>query len=230
MKTAHEAPRERFVSCEHPTGICPLERLADSDDARQKPTRTGLRHDAATRKDEAEAGDVGCESDVHCQRHRDADTDCGTIDGGDDGLFAVEDPQGQETAAVSVQTFWSIRACFGVERCTTCAEIGARAECTPGAGDDDCTDRIVGIGAIERVDHLGHHRARECIELFGPIHRDRQNAVVDVIENFLITHTDLVRGWPAGPAMLPCTPWICHATAKHSHQSRVLCPTGFYAY
>ena len=78
----------------------------------------------------------------------------------------------------------------------------------PGAGHDDRANRIVGIGAIERVDHLGHHRAGERVQLFRTVHRDREYAVVDVVQDFLITHAILTGGAEAGALCCPDCPRI----------------------
>jgi len=44
------------------------------------------------------------------------------------------------------------------------------------------------IGAIEGVDQLAEHPGRERIELVGPIERDREDRVVDLVQNGFIGH------------------------------------------
>ncbi len=48
-------------------------------------------------------------------------------------------------------------------------------------GHDHGPDIVVGVGEIERRDHLAHHRAGERVQLLGTVQRDRRDPVADVV-------------------------------------------------
>ena len=76
------------------------------------------------------------------------------------------------------------------ERVAAGRQVGAGAEAAPGAGDDDDPHVVVGVDPVERVDHLVHHRARERVELLGPVEGDRGDALVDLVDDLRVLH-----GW-----------------------------------
>ncbi len=92
------------------------------------------------------------------------DTDGGTVDRPDHRLLRVVDPQADQSTAVTrhADIGLDVAATLG-ERVAAAAEVGAGAESTTGAGDDHRTHVVVGIGSIERVDQLVHHRAGERV-------------------------------------------------------------------
>ena len=49
---------------------------------------------------------------------------------------------------------------------------------SPGAGDDDGANGVVGVGDIERGDHLTHHDVGERVHGLGSVERERCDAVV----------------------------------------------------
>jgi len=67
-------------------------------------------------------------------------------------------------------------------------EVSAGAEGAPGAGDDDGADSVVLVGRIEGVDHLLLHGAVEGVELVGPVQRDGENLLGDLVFDRLIRH------------------------------------------
>ena len=62
------------------------------------------------------------------------------------------------------------------------------ADAAAGTGDDDGADIIVLVGRIERLDQLPLHRAVEGVELVGPVQRDGENLIVDLVLDGLIRH------------------------------------------
>src|SRR6185369_10673591 len=67
-------------------------------------------------------------------------------------------------------------------------KVGAGAEATARAGHDNGTDIVVLVGRVERVDQLLLHRAVEGVELVGPVQRDGENLIVDLVLDGLIRH------------------------------------------
>ena len=61
------------------------------------------------------------------------------------------------------------------------AEVGAGAEAAARAGDDDGAHVVVGVGQVEGLDQLAHHRGGEGVEPVGPVQRDRHDVVGDVV-------------------------------------------------
>ena len=101
VDAADEPTGEGRLGGEDVGGVDPLERLLGADDARQEPRRARLGHDAEPAEDEADPGPGGRQAQVHGQRHRRADADRGAVDGGDHGLGAGMDRQGDLAAGVA---------------------------------------------------------------------------------------------------------------------------------
>ena len=76
-------------------------------------------------------------------------------------------PPSRGTPAVGLH----VAAALG-ERVAAGRQVGAGAEPAARTGDDHGADVVVGIGAIEGVDHLAHHRVGERVELVRPVQRD----------------------------------------------------------
>ena len=75
-----------------------------------------------------------------------------------------------------------------VERVGAGGEVGAGAEAAAGAGDDDGAHIVVLVGRVEGVDQLLLHRAVEGVELVGPVQRDGEDLIVDLVLDGLIRH------------------------------------------
>src|SRR5207237_8787501 len=112
----------------------------------------------------------------------DAETDGGTVDGGDDRLLHLEDPQGDEAAAVAMRLGPLAAA---VEGLAAAAQVGARAEGAAGAGDDHRAHAVVGIGTIEGVEALTDYGAVDGVEAVGTVEGQRGDSVGDVVEQRL---------------------------------------------
>ena len=69
----------------------------------------------------------------------------------------------------------------GGERLATARQVGAGAEAAAAPGDDDRPHLVVGVGAVEGIDQLAHHRAGEGVELVGAVERDGGDRAVDVV-------------------------------------------------
>src|SRR5262249_50566811 len=67
-------------------------------------------------------------------------------------------------------------------------EVGAGAETAARAGDDDGADVVVLVGRVEGGDHLLHHATGEGVELVGPVQRDGEDLVLDLVFDGLIGH------------------------------------------
>ncbi len=167
---------EALLRREDPTRRDPLHRAADADDARQEPARAGLGDDAAAREDEAHARLLGGQANVHRQRHRRAHAHSGAVDRSDHGLLRLKHAQ-RELAAVVALGAPRGRALVVVEGVAAAAEVGARAEATPGARHDHRAHLVVGVGAVEGRHQLAAHLPRPGVQPLGPVERDRQHAV-----------------------------------------------------
>ena len=143
----------------------------------QRAARLG--HDAAAGEHEAELGVLAGEADVHRQRHRHADTDGRAVDRTDHRLRALEDAQRHQPTAVAghADVGRDLVAATPAERLATAGQVGTGAEAAAGTGDDDHAHVVVGVDAIERVDQLAHHHARERVELVGAVQRDGRDVV-----------------------------------------------------
>src|SRR5208282_5972814 len=67
-------------------------------------------------------------------------------------------------------------------------QVRAGAERASRAGHDDRAHVVVRVGLVERVDHLVHHDAGECVELLRPVERDRRDIVRDLVDDLFIRH------------------------------------------
>jgi hypothetical protein len=70
-----------------------------------------------------------------------------------------------------------------VEGAAAGGEVGAGTEAAAGAGDDDDADLIVGIGALQGVDQFALHDGGVGVEFFRAIERERQDPVLDIVED-----------------------------------------------
>ena len=135
---------------------------------------------------------LGRQAHVHGQRHRDADSDGGAVDGGDHGLCRIEDAEGDDPTAVARR--WSPVEGAGcrvgeVERSRPGGQVGPGAERPASPGDDDGAHIVVGIGAIEGVEELVQHRHGEGIEVVGAVEGDGQEPVLDVVGDLLVSQS-----------------------------------------
>ena len=125
------------------------------------------------------------EPDVHRQRHRDADADRRAVDGGDHRLRALEDAQREQPAAVAGRRRRA-RPCG--RRWRSASNVSPppprsapAQKPRPRAGHDHGPHVVVGVGLVERVDHLAHHRPGEGVELLGPVERDVAAGTLDLV-------------------------------------------------
>ena len=130
VEAAHQAAGQRLGGREDVAPVGPLQGPVDAHDPGQEPAGAGLGHDPPAGEDEAHAGVLGREADVHGQGHGDAHADGRTVDGGDDRLEQAEDAQGQQPAAVPPLLGRRARWVVGVVVEGLCAqgEVGAGAE------------------------------------------------------------------------------------------------------
>ena len=96
-----------------------------------------------------------------------ADADRRAVDRGDHRLLRLEDAQRDEAAAVAV--LGERRPLAVVEGVAAAGEVGAGAEGAPRAGHDDDAHGVVGVGPVERVEQLVHHRRGERVQLLGAV-------------------------------------------------------------
>ena len=154
-----------------------------------------------------------CQSDVHGQRHGGTDADGRTVDRTDDRLVHGEHAQGHRAAAVPPEFRVGLVAQLSVAECLGAGgEIGARAESAPRSGDDHRPHGVVGIGEIQCLDDLGHHRAREGVQFVGPVQRDGCDAVVNGVFDLRERGThqtsrnrEAAIAEPTAPTMAPIT-------------------------
>jgi hypothetical protein len=71
-------------------------------------------------------------------------------------------------------------------------QIRTSAEGAAGAGHDHDLHRIVRVRAIECCDQLVAHATGEGVHPVGPVKRDRQNAVVELVANVFEVHAPAV--------------------------------------
>ncbi len=75
-----------------------------------------------------------------------------------------------------------------VERVAAAAQVRSGAEAAALAGDDDRAHVVVGIGAVERLDQLASHGRRKRVQPVGPVERNGQNVVRDLVADLLELH------------------------------------------
>ena len=164
----------------------PLEGLTDADDAGRNQLEGAVRCDPSPGEREAELGVVGDDAHVHWRRPRETDADGRPVDGTDHRLARVEDSQHRNAATVTRRT--RRRPVVGgpgpfveVEGVSATAEVGPGAERTARPGDDDHPYGVVGVGAVEGSADLAEHRAREGVEVIGPVERDDRGRPLDLV-------------------------------------------------
>ncbi len=91
-------------------------------------------------------------------------------------------------------------------------EVGARAEAASRAGDDDRTHVVVGVRVVEGVEQLVAHRLGERVESFGPVERDGQDVVGDLVADLFERHPHIQpasgrSGTVSGDHELSCPPF-----------------------
>ena len=195
VDAAHEATLQRLLRSEHAAGRDPLHRAADADDSGQEPARARLGNDPAAREDESVARALGSEPYVHRQGHRRADADRRAVDRPDDRLRAVEHPQREDAAVVSVVARDGL-ATAGVERLAAGREVGSGAVGAPRPGHDHRPDLVVRVGAVEGVQQLGAHRLRPRVQPVRPVEGDREDAVSQVRGDLFVGHCRDPNGSP----------------------------------
>jgi hypothetical protein len=87
------------------------------------------------------------------------------------------------------------------ERLTPRVEVGARAEGSPGAGEDDCPDLVVAVALLVGPCQALCHRTGERVELLRPIQRDDGDAIADLIAYMFLHQTPppgSITGMPHG--------------------------------
>ena len=77
-------------------------------------------------------------------------------------------------------------------------EVGARAERSRHAGDDDDGGALVGTGLPHGFDEVEEHRVRHRVALLGAIDGDRADLAVDVVANVLGHAPTVLFNPPAG--------------------------------
>ena len=139
------------------------------------------------------------DADIHRKLHGDADADRRPVHRRDHGLQAFEDAQRHLAAAVAHLRIAVIDLAVGqplhrpaprvaVEGVGAGGEVGAGAEAAARAGDDDGADVVVLVGRVEGVDHLLLHGAGEGVELVGPVQRDGEDLLLDLVFDGLVGH------------------------------------------
>ena len=178
MQAADETAFQRLGGRKHPTGETPLEGLAYPDDPREEPAGGTVGHDPARRVDEADLGPFGQNPDVHRQGHRRAHTHRGAVDRRDHRLERAEDAQHQLPSRVARDRPVA-DVDGGTEGLRPPTEIGPGAERPTGPGDHDRTDRVVGVGLVERLEQLAEHGPVEGVQAVRPVEGDRRHPVGD---------------------------------------------------
>ena len=89
------------------------------------------------------------------------------------------------------RTLLELVGALGIIECRAAArEVCARTKCLACARDDHGADSIIGIGHVERRTHLRHHLRRERVHPYGPVERQREDAIGDISDDrFKHLHT-----------------------------------------
>ena len=153
----------------------------------QEPARARLRHDPAAGEDEPDLRALGGEADVHRQRHRDPDSDRRAVDRRDHRLGGLVDAQRDPPASVAGDLV-RLLAVAPVERVAAAGQVGPRTEPPSLPGHDDRAHVVVGVGPVEGLDQLASHRRRERVQPVGPVERDGQHVVGDLVADVLEAH------------------------------------------
>ena len=129
----------------------------------------------------------------------DADADRGPVDRGDHRLRRLEDAQRElRRRRRAARRRSRALAVAPVERLAAARQVGARAEAAARAGDDHRAHVVVGVGRVERGDQLAAHRRREGVQPVGPVQREREDAVGDLVADLFEVHGPdaTLRAWP----------------------------------
>src|SRR5690606_28335934 len=126
---------------------------------------------------------VGSDADIHRQRHRDADAGGGAVDGADHRLLQVEQAQRDHAAAVAVDAGGGgdVTAAVG-EGVAAAGQVHAGAERAAGAGHDQTAHIVVGVDAVQRIEHFVQPHVGERVHLFGAVQRDGGDVVGNGIQ------------------------------------------------
>ena len=115
----------------------------------------------------------------------------GTVDRRDHRLQALEDAQrrpGRRHRAARPSRRLLVAAAVGERRRRPPDRSAPAQKPRPAPGDDHGAHVVVGVDAIEGVDHLAHHLVGERVELVGPVQRDRGDVIGDVVEDLRVVH------------------------------------------
>src|SRR6185437_10672402 len=108
----------------------------------------------------------------------------------DHGLLAFEDAERELAAAVAVVGDVG-RAATGrrVEGVGATREVGTGAKASAPPGDDDRTHVVIGVGAVEGVDHFVLHLPGERVELFRAVEGDGKDAIgIEFVSHLSVIH------------------------------------------
>ena len=180
-----EADRLRRVGVDHVAGEHELERLAHADQARQGPGAAAVGHEPALDEDLAEAGALGADAQVAGERQIGAVADRGAVDQRHhrllDAAHGADEPV-EIFAHVLFDVVHGAHAAGGHR-----LQVEPAAEVAALAGHDDAADRLVGGGAVERVDE----RLIDCVGQpvlgLGPIEHDPAHG--RFVRHFYVAHS-----------------------------------------
>ena len=114
---------------------------------------------------------AGCgDSVMAIQRHFEAAAEAGTVDGGDDGLFAFLDVLGRPPFGLLVRVL--CRAEF--------ADVGAGDECAPLAGDDDSFHGLVGERGLHVLRQVETYAGAQRVH-WRVVYSENRNAVTHLV-------------------------------------------------
>jgi hypothetical protein len=85
-----------------------------------------------------------------------------------------------------------------VERAAAALQVRAGAEAAPRAGDHDGAHVVVRVRGVQRLDQLAAHRGGERVQALGPVERDREDVVLDLVEDLLELHAPLLASGERG--------------------------------
>ena len=165
-----------------------LERLRGADEARQEVRVAVARHQAHAHVARGEAGRLCGHAHVAHHAHAHAGADREPVDHRDDRFVHRFQRLRHSVNALPEAVLPLQRARLTLPHAS---HVAARAEGAPGARHDDHVHVVVGLGLAERLGPRVDHRARERVELVGPIQRQRRDLVLGLVEQ--ITHTLVLR-------------------------------------
>src|SRR6185312_10436463 len=178
----HEAERLRLGAAQDGRGEVELARLGGTDELCQEIAAAEIAGQCHLGKGGGEPRGIAGDAQVAGKRQRQACAGGGAAQHGDGGLrYLVQEAGGLHALAQAAGALIeALAAPFGHG-----LDVAAGAEGASGAGENDDRDLMIARGALQRVVQAGEHFRVERVEPVRPVHRQRQNAVIEPFQEYV---------------------------------------------